>query len=213
LNDGLMEPVSLTLPPGLLNPPFSSNPDNCPAVVGGNVEISQRLTDTLLKAFGTVACSQGTMNNVLFGNQQFGYYETVAGGTGAGEGFNGASGVHQHMTNTRITDPEIMEHRYPVRLQRFQIRKNSGGKGAFHGGDGLIREYEFLEEMELSLLTQHRVVAPYGMKGGEPGSRGEQWLIKPNSQKTKLDGITSLKVNKKDILLLKTPGGGGFGKE
>ncbi|VAW30520.1 5-oxoprolinase, HyuA-like domain / 5-oxoprolinase, HyuB-like domain [hydrothermal vent metagenome] len=203
--------MSLTLPLGLLNPPFSSNPDNCPAVVGGNVEISQRLTDTLLKAFGTVACSQGTMNNVLFGNRQFGYYETVAGGTGAGEGFKGASGVHQHMTNTRITDPEIMEYRYPVRLQRFQIRKNSGGKGAFYGGDGLIREYEFLEEMELSLLTQHRVVAPYGMKGGEPGSKGEQWLIKPNSQKIKLDGITNLKVNKKDILLLKTPGGGGFG--
>ena len=212
LNDGLMEPVSLTLPPGLLNPPFSSNPDDCPAVVGGNVEISQRLTDTLLKAFGTVACSEGTMNNVLFGNRQFGYYETVAGGTGAGEGFNGASGVHQHMTNTRITDPEIMEHRYPIRLQRFQIRKNSGGKGAFHGGDGLIREYEFLEDMELSLLTQHRVVSPYGMEGGEPGSRGEQWLIKPNGQKIKLDGITNLKVSKKDVLLLKTPGGGGFGK-
>ena len=212
LNDGLMNPVSITVPEGMLNPPFGDSADNCPAVVGGNVEISQRLTDTLLKAFKIAGCSQGTMNNVLFGNATFGYYETVAGGTGAGEGFDGVSGLHQHMTNTRITDPEIMEHRYPVRLHRFQIRKNSGGKGAFRGGDGLIREYEFLEEVEVSLLTQHRVVEPYGMKGAKPGSKGEQWLVHPDGQKQKLAGITNFKAQKHDKLILKTPGGGGFGE-
>ncbi len=211
LNDGLMEPVSITVPEGLLNPPFD-RADNSPAVVGGNVEISQRLTDTLLKAFKIAGCSQGTMNNVLFGNANFGYYETIAGGTGAGEGFNGVSGLHQHMTNTRITDPEVMEHRYPVRIHRFQIRKNSGGKGAFCGGEGLIREYEFLEVVEVSLLTQHRVEAPYGMNGAEPGSKGEQWLVPRDGQKQKLPGITNFKAQKHDKLIIKTPGGGGFGK-
>ena len=211
LNDGLMDPVTVFVPEGMLNPLFSDDADECPAVVGGNVEISQRLTDTLLKAFEIVGCSQGTMNNVLFGNQNFGYYETVAGGTGAGEGFHGVSGLHQHMTNTRITDPEIMEHRYPVRIHRFQIRKNSGGRGAFNGGNGLVREYEFLEEVEVSLLTQHRVVAPYGMKGAEPGIRGEQWVVHPDGKKQKLEGITNFKVHKHDRLILKTPGGGGFG--
>ena len=140
-----------------------------------------------------------------------GYYETVAGGTGAGKGFDGASGVHQHMTNTRITDPEIMEHRYPLRLWRFVIRKDSGGWGAFKGGDGLIREYEFLEDMELSILSQHRKIAPYGMKGGEAGSKGEQWLITAKGEKQQLEGISNLKIHKNDIFLLKTPGGGGFG--
>ncbi len=212
LNDGLMEPVSIHLPTGLLNPEFSNNPDECPAVVGGNVEISQRLTDTLLKAFGIAACSQGTMNNVLFGNRQFGYYETVAGGVGATRNSDGASGVHQHMTNTRITDPEILEHRYPIRLKRFEIRQGSGGKGKHKGGDGLIREYEFLDDVELSILSQHRKSAPYGMNGGEHGKTGDQWLITASGVKRHLDGITQLKVHKNDIFLLKTPGGGGFGK-
>jgi 5-oxoprolinase (ATP-hydrolysing) len=211
LNDGLMKPVSIHLPTGLLNPVFSDNPDECPAVVGGNVEISQRLTDTLLKAFGIAACSQGTMNNVLFGNRQFGYYETVAGGVGATRNSDGASGVHQHMTNTRITDPEILEHRYPIRLKRFAIRQGSGGKGKHKGGDGLIREYEFLDDMELSILSQHRKSAPYGMNGGEQGKTGDQWLITASGVKRHLDGITQLKVHKNDIFLLKTPGGGGFG--
>jgi 5-oxoprolinase (ATP-hydrolysing) len=213
LNDGLMEPVRITLPEGILHPSFDNNPDNCPAVVGGNVEISQRLTDTLLKAFGIAGCSQGTMNNVLFGNHKFGYYETVAGGVGAVDGFDGVSGIHQHMTNTRITDPEILEYRYPVRLHQFSIRKNSGGKGAFNGGDGLIREYEFLEELEVSLLTQHRIVAPYGMEGAASGRTGEQWIVTRNGQKKKLDGITSFLAKKHERLILKTPGGGGFGKE
>ncbi len=213
LNDGLMEPVSVHLPAGLLNPVFSDDPDECPAVVGGNVEVSQRLTDTLLKAFGVAACSQGTMNNVLFGNRNFGYYETVAGGVGATPVADGASGVHQHMTNTRITDPEILEFRYPVRLKRFQIRENSGGDGKHSGGNGLIREYEFLEEMELSLLSQHRKTVPYGMRGGQPGSPGEQWLVSADGIKKQLEGISRIKVHPKDVLLLKTPGGGGFGEK
>jgi len=211
LNDGLMEPVSMNLPTGLLNPVFGDNPDECPAVVGGNVEISQRLTDTLLKAFGIAACSQGTMNNVLFGNRHFGYYETVAGGVGATKNSDGASAVHQHMTNTRITDPEIMEYRYPIRIKRFEIRHESGGRGNHKGGNGVVREYEFLDDMELSILSQHRKFAPYGMAGGEAGMTGEQWLINARGEKKPLRGITQLKVHKKDVFLLKTPGGGGFG--
>ncbi|MDZ7718266.1 MAG: hydantoinase B/oxoprolinase family protein [Balneolaceae bacterium] len=164
LNDGLLEPVEITIPRGMLNPEFPSDPTKCPAVVGGNIETSQRLTDTLLKAFNMAACSYGTMNNVLFGNDSFGYYETVAGGTGAGNGFHGADAVHQHMTNTRATDPEILEHRYPVILNRYQIRKKSGGNGKWKGGNGIIREMKFTEPVTLSVLTQHRTVPPYGLE-------------------------------------------------
>src|SRR5215203_6919681 len=140
----------------MLNPPFPEDPAEAPAVVGGNVETSQRVVDTLLKAFGLAACSQGTMNNLLFGNERFGFYETVCGGAGAGPGFRGASAVHTHMTNTRITDPEVLEQRYPVRLERFAIRRGSGGAGRWHGGDGAVRRIRFLEPMSLSLLSQHR---------------------------------------------------------
>ena len=169
LNEGLMRAVEVRIPAGLLDPPFPDDPAACPAVVGGNVETSQRLVDTLLKALGLAACSQGTMNNVLFGNERFGYYETVCGGSGAGPGFDGTDAVHTHMTNTRITDPEIAEHRYPVRLERFAIRTGSGGAGRHRGGDGAVREMTFLEPVELSILSQHRSVAPFGLEGGEPG--------------------------------------------
>ena len=213
LNDGLMKPVSIILPEGFLNPPFHKSPEECPAIVGGNVEVSQRLTDTLLKAFGVAACSQGTMNNVLFGNDRFGYYETICGGTGATEDFSGASAVHQHMTNTRITDPEVLEHRYPVRLNRFEIRKNSGGNGQFRGGDGVIREYTFLEDVELSLLSQHRKYQPYGMQGGQPGKTGEQYIIKPDKSIIEFQGVDQRKLKKGDTFVLKTPGGGGWGNK
>jgi len=212
LNDGLMDPVHLILPEGFLNPPFNRSPENCPAVVGGNVEVSQRLTDTLLKAFSVAACSQGTMNNVLFGNDHFGYYETLCGGVGATDGFHGASAVHQHMTNTRITDPEVLEHRYPVRLNRFEVRKGSGGSGKFHGGDGVIREYTFLEDVELSLLSQHRTCRPYGMKGGKPGRPGGQKIIKANGQTITVKGIDHYHLKKGDTFVIFTPGGGGWGK-
>ncbi len=212
LNDGLMEPVTLILPEGFLSPPFDRSPEECPAVVGGNVEVSQRLTDALLKAFGIAACSQGTMNNVLFGNRQFGYYETVGGGTGAVEGSGGTSAVHQHMTNTRITDPEIIEHRFPILLNRFSIRKNSGGKGKFKGGDGIIREYTFLEDMELSLLSQHRTSGPYGINGGGEGVPGTQRIIKQDGTKVPVSGIDHHHVEKGDTFILETPGGGGWGR-
>lgn len=212
LNDGLMVPVKINIPKGLLNPPFDQEPDKCPAVVGGNIEVSQRLTDTLLKAFEKAACSQGTMNNVLFGNADFGYYETISGGSGAGKNFAGTSGVHQHMTNTRITDPEILEHRYPVRLDSFSIRPESGGNGKYNGGNGVIRAFTFLESVELSLLSQHRKYAPYGLKGGEAGKRGEQYVIRANGEKISLEGMSHCLLNPNDQFIIETPGGGGFGK-
>lgn len=213
LNEGLLEPVRIILPKGLLNPLFPDDPKNCPAIVGGNVEVSQRLTDTLLKPFGILACSQGTMNNVLFGNKHFSYYETICGGCGAGNGFHGASAVHHHMTNTRITDPEIMEFRYPVRLESFSIRKNSGGKGKFKGGDGVIREISFLEITSLSVLTQHRTTSPYGMKNGAPGKPGKQYILRKDGTKKILKPVDGCIVNPGDKLVILTPGGGGFGKE
>jgi len=212
LNDGLMEPVTIILPTGMLNPVFKENPELCPAIVGGNVEISQRLTDTLLKAFGIVAASQGTMNNTLFGNDKFGYYETVCGGCGAGNGFNGASAVHHHMTNTRITDPEIMEHRYPVRLEEFSIRKGSGGQGKWKGGDGVKRVITFLEPVNLSVLTQRRSSGPYGLFGGAAGSPGCQQVIRKNGQVIKLKSVHNINLDEGDQFIMETPGGGGFGK-
>ena len=211
LNDGLLEPVEIYIPKGMLNPDFSDDPAECPAVVGGNIEVSQRLIDTLIKAFKLSACSYGTMNNVLFGNDSFGYYETVAGGTGAGPDFDGADGVHQHMTNTRAADPEILELRYPVRLDRYEIRKNSGGHGKYKGGDGLIRELTFLDDVSLSVLSQHREVEPYGMDGGQNGITGHQWIGRKNGTIEKLDWRDGSEVKSGDRFIMLTPGGGGWG--
>jgi len=213
LNDGLLTPINLILPECMLNPVFPDDPSQCPAVVGGNIETSQRLTDTLLKAFGLSACSYGTMNNVLFGNDHFGYYETVGGGTGAGEGFNGSDAVHQHMTNTRATDPEVLEHRYPVRLDRYSIRGKSGGAGKWNGGNGMVRELTILEPVSLSVLTQHRNVEPYGLKGGENGKSGRQWVEKANGEKEELSWRDGADLGKGDRFILLTPGGGGYGKK
>jgi 5-oxoprolinase (ATP-hydrolysing) len=212
LTEGLLESVKIILPRGILNPKFQSNAKESPAVVGGNTEVSQRLTDLLLKAFGLAACSQGTMNNFLFGNAHFGYYETICGGTGAGNGFHGASAIHQHMTNTRITDPEIMEWRYPVRVERFAIRKNSGGNGKWKGGDGVIREIYFKEPMDINILSQHRIQSPYGIKGGSFGKTGEQFIHRANLRKIKLSPIDGEHVDKGDRIVIKTPGGGAWGK-
>lgn len=208
MNEGLMQPIQVILPHGMLHPDFTKTQ---PAVVGGNTEVSQRLTDTLLKALQLAACSQGTMNNFLFGNKRFGFYETICGGSSAVAGFAGADAVHTHMTNTRITDAEILEHRYPVLLTRFEIRKNSGGKGRWRGGDGVIREVKFNEKMEVNLLTQHRIEKPYGMAGGKPGKRGEQYLILSTGEKIELTGLATIEVNNGDSVLIETPGGGGFG--
>lgn len=210
MNEGMMDRVKLVLPHGLLNPDFQKS---MPAVVGGNTEVSQRLTDTLLKALDLAACSQGTMNNFLFGNTKFGYYETICGGTGAGRGFHGASAVHQHMTNTRITDPELLEHRYPVRLEKFEVRKNSGGRGKWKGGDGVVRSFFFTAELEVNILSQHRVEKPYGLKGGGPGKPGQQRIIRKNGSTQRLKGMDSATVQPGDFLIIETPGGGGFGAE
>jgi 5-oxoprolinase (ATP-hydrolysing) len=211
LTEGLLQPVDLILPEGtLLNPVFTGDPSRDPAVVGGNVEVSQRLVDTLLLAFGLQACSQGTMNNLLFGDGRFGYYETVAGGTGAGPEGRGADGVHSHMTNTAITDPEILEQRYPVRLWRFGLRRGSGGRGRHRGGDGVVREFEFLSPLTVSLLTQHRASGPYGLAGGEEGQPGRQTLLRDGGE-SELPGCVSFEARACDRLRLQTPGGGGWG--
>jgi 5-oxoprolinase (ATP-hydrolysing) len=214
MNEGLMERVKLILPNGLLDPFSNSSIDQSqlPAVVGGNTEVSQRLTDTLLKALELLACSQGTMNNFLFGNERFGYYETIGGGTGAGNGFAGADAIHSHMTNTRITDPEILELRYPVRLEKFEIRKNSGGNGKWRGGDGMVREIFFKQKMDINILSQHRKEKPYGLKGGEAGKIGEQVLVNTSGKKAQLKGMDSTSVNQGDRIIIRTPGGGGWGK-
>jgi 5-oxoprolinase (ATP-hydrolysing) len=212
LNEGMLQAVKIHIPENtLLNPVFDDDPEKCPAVVGGNVELSQRLTDTLLKAFAMAACSQGTMNNVLFGNDNFGFYETICGGVGATENGPGANAVHQHMTNTRITDPEIMEFRYPVAVQKFAIRKNSGGHGKNRGGDGVVRELLFKEPVTLTVLTQHRKVAPYGMAGGEAGKCGKQYLIRSSGQEETLEYIDTAALEAGDKLVIETPGGGGYG--
>lgn len=212
LNEGLMHKVKIELPICMLNPGSVEKYKHYPAVVGGNTEVSQRLTDTLFKAFQLMACSQGTMNNLLFGNDAFGYYETICGGTGAGQGFHGADAVHSNMTNTRITDPEILEWRYPVRLLEFSVRKNSGGKGKWRGGNGVLRVFEFLQDLELSMLSQHRKEKPFGLKSGQAGKVGMQYLISRQGHKQSLKGSFSIQVNQGEILQVLTPGGGGYGK-
>jgi len=211
LNEGLLAPVELVIPPGMLNPPMDADPTRCPAVAGGNVETSQRIVDALLRALGLCAASQGTMNNVLFGNERFGYYETVCGGAGAGPGFAGADAVHTHMTNTRITDPEVLERRYPVRLERFAVRRGSGGAGRFRGGDGTVREITFLEPAMLSLLTQRRARGAPGMEGGEAGAPGQQRILRADGRSEALGSVDGRRVSPGDRLVLQTPGGGGWG--
>jgi 5-oxoprolinase (ATP-hydrolysing) len=206
LNGGCLEPVRVVVPAGsLLDPPPGA------AVVGGNVETSQRIVDVLLGAIGAVAASQGTMNNVTFGDEGFGYYETIGGGAGAGDGCDGASGVHTHMTNTRITDPEVLEARHPVRLRRFALRRGSGGAGRWRGGDGLVRDYEFLAPVTLSLLTERRSTAPYGLAGGAPGRPGHNRVERADGGSTVLSHRATLKLDAGDRLVVETPGGGGFG--
>ncbi|MGI9244430.1 MAG: hydantoinase B/oxoprolinase family protein, partial [Verrucomicrobiales bacterium] len=209
LNEGILTDLEISLPECFLNPCFTEDPNSCPAVVGGNVETSQRLVDTLLKALGIQACSQGTMNNFIFGDDTFGYYETIAGGSGAGPGYAGTDAIHTHMTNTAITDPEILESRYPVKLHRFSIRENSGGNGTYTGGNGVIREIEFLAPLSVSLLTQHRNSAPYGLHGGSPGAPGKQTRTKTSGEIIGLPPSTKFEAEPGDRLTIETPGGGG----
>ena len=212
LNEGLLKPIDITLPRCFLNPKFPKNPRSCPAVVAGNVETSQRIVDALIRALGLAAGSQGTMNNLIFGNRHCSYYETIGGGAGAGPNFPGAAGVHTHMTNTGATDPEILENRFPVRLVQFAIRKNSGGQGRYPGGNGLIRQLTFTQPVQVSLLTQHRVHPPLGAAGGQPGKTGSQTILRKDGSVETLPSTASPALNAGDSLLIKTPGGGGWGQ-
>jgi 5-oxoprolinase (ATP-hydrolysing) len=201
LNSGCLRAVTLVIPPGSLLAPDADR-----AVAGGNVETSQRIVDVLLGALGKAAASQGTMNNLTFGNERFGYYETIAGGAGATAVGPGASGVHTHMTNTRITDPEVLEARFPVRLVRFSLRPGSGGAGRHRGGDGVIREIELLQPMRVSILSERRTRRPFGLAGGQPGAAGRNL-----HNGRDLGGKASFDAAAGDVIRIETPGGGGFG--
>jgi 5-oxoprolinase (ATP-hydrolysing) len=202
LNSGCLRHVQLLVPERSL---LSPGPER--AVAGGNVETSQRIVDVLLGAAGALAASQGTMNNLSFGDGSYGYYETIAGGAGAGPSFAGASAVHTHMTNTRITDVEVMERRFPVRILEHSVRRGSGGDGAQRGGDGVTRCFEFLAPAHVSILSQRRTTQAFGLQGGSPGSVGQNTL---NGRE--LPGSASFDVVAGDTLTLRTPGGGGFGR-
>ena len=206
LNQGCLNKIRILIEDGSLLAPSEHA-----AVAGGNVLTSQRLTDVILKAFGVCAGSQGCMNNLTFGNADFGYYETIGGGAGAGPGWHGQSGVHTHMTNTRSTDPEILESRYPVLLREFSIRHGSGGAGLFHGGDGLIREIEFLKPLNVAILSERRVYPPYGMEGGEPGALGKNIFLKRDGSRIDLGGKNEVHAQPGDRIRILTPGGGGYG--
>ncbi|XP_057652765.1 5-oxoprolinase isoform X1 [Diorhabda carinulata] len=207
LNQGCLAPVKINIPKGSILDPS----DNA-AVVGGNVLTSQRIVDVVLKAFQVCAASQGCMNNITFGDETWGCYETVAGGSGAGPTWHGCSGVHTHMTNTRITDIEILERRYPLIVRKFMLRPNSGGNGKFRGGDGVVRELMFRSALTLSVLTERRVLQPYGLEGGEPGSRGMNLLIRADGRIINLGPKTAVSVQPGDIFQLHTPAGGGYGR-
>lgn len=212
LNDGALRAVEIILPNGILNPPAAQTAAESPAVAAGNVETSQRIVDVLLGALGIAAASQGTMNNLLFGNREFGYYETICGGSGATAAGPGANAVQVHMTNTRSTDPEILERRLPVRLLEFSIRKDSGGDGLHKGGDGITRRLEFLAPLEVSLITERRGPhPPYGVNGGSPGLFGKNELAFSRGEVRELPGICEFEVSAGDVLSIHTPGGGGFG--
>ncbi|MEU0218003.1 hydantoinase B/oxoprolinase family protein [Streptomyces sp. NPDC006265] len=206
LNDGCLRPLSIRVPPGSL-----LAPEPPAAVVAGNVETSQAVTGALYAALGVQAEGSGTMNNVTFGNERHQYYETVASGSGAGDGFPGAPVVQTHMTNSRLTDPEVLEWRLPVRLEEFAVRRGSGGAGRWHGGDGAVRRIRFLEPMTVSTLSQHRRVPPYGMAGGQPGALGANRVEHADGTVTALGGSDSADLVTGDVLVIETPGGGGYG--
>lgn len=214
LNAGVLKPVKILIPRCLLNPSDHENPQQCPAIVGGNVETSQRIVDVLIGALGLAAGSQGTMNNLLFGDDNFGYYETICGGAGATADAAGASAVHTHMTNTRITDPEVLERRYPVRLNEFSIRRGSGGVGKHAGGDGVIRHITFLAPLTVSLLSNRRgEFTPTGMAGGGNGKAGANLLRRADGSEQLLAGCEQCSVAAGDQITIKTPGGGAWGVE
>jgi 5-oxoprolinase (ATP-hydrolysing) len=206
LNAGCLRPLEIVIPKGNLLDP-------CPpaAVVAGNVETSQCIVDALYGALGVMAAAQGTMNNFTFGNNRHQYYETLCGGAGAGPSFDGASAVHTHMTNSRLTDPEVLEWRLPVQVEEFRIREHSGGPGRWHGGDGVVRRIRFLEPMTAAILSGHRRIPPYGLEGGKPGLTGRNTVERADGRIEELPGTAQITVQAGDVFVIETPGGGGYG--
>jgi len=208
LNAGCLKPLTVIIPPGtMLSPEYPA------AVAAGNVETSQAVTGALYAALGVMAEGSGTMNNVTFGNDRHQYYETVASGSGAGHGFDGTDLVQTKMTNSRLTDPEVLEWRYPVRLESYAIRHGSGGRGRWHGGDGGTRRIRFLEPMTVTTLASHRRVPAFGLRGGSPGDLGRHWIEHPDGTVTPMSGCDSVRLASGDVFVIETPGGGGFGAE
>jgi 5-oxoprolinase (ATP-hydrolysing) len=207
LNAGCLKPLAIIIPEGsMLNPRYPA------AVVAGNVETSQCLTDTLYGALGVMGASQGTMNNFTFGNDRYQYYETISSGSGAGNGFDGCTPVQTHMTNSCMTDPEILEFRYPVRVEEHSIRYGSGGAGKWRGGPGALRRVRFLETMTAGILSGHRIVPPYGMAGGGEGQTGRNWVERADGSVTALRGSDETVCHPGDVFVVQTPTGGGYGR-
>ncbi|MDZ7956430.1 MAG: hydantoinase B/oxoprolinase family protein [Aulosira sp. DedQUE10] len=205
LNAGCLKPLEIIIPEGcMLNPTYPA------AVVAGNVETSQTIVDALYGALGVMAASQGTMNNFTFGNERYQYYETICGGSGAGANFDGTDAVHTHMTNSRLTDPEVLETRYPVQVESFSLRPNSGGKGKFSGGNGVIRRIKFQEPMTANILSNHRRIPPFGLNGGEAGQVGRNWIQRQDGSQETLDSTATVEMKPGDVFVIETPGGGGF---
>ncbi|MEA5580774.1 hydantoinase B/oxoprolinase family protein [Nodularia harveyana UHCC-0300] len=206
LNAGCLKPLEIIVPVGcMLNPTYPA------AVVAGNVETSQTIVDALYAALGVMAGSQGTMNNFTFGNQRYQYYETICGGSGAGVNFDGTDAVHTHMTNSRLTDPEVLETRYPVLVESFSLRPDSGGQGKYCGGNGVVRRIRFLEPMTANILSSHRLVPPLGLDGGKPGKVGRNWIQRDDGRDEDLQSTATAEMEAGDVFVIETPGGGGFG--
>jgi len=206
MNEGVLKPLNLIIPEGsMLNPRYPA------AVVAGNVEVSQYVTDALYGALGVMSASQGTMNNFTFGNEEHQYYETIAGGSGAGPGFDGTAAVQTHMTNSRMTDPEVLEWRFPVLVETHAIRRGSGGEGAQRGGDGALRRIRFLEAMTANILAGHRRIAPFGLEGAAPGALGRNWVERGDGSIEEFGATHTAEMRAGDVFAIETPGGGGFG--
>jgi 5-oxoprolinase (ATP-hydrolysing) len=207
LNAGCLKPLKVIIPPGsMLNPHYPAS------VVSGNVETSTCITNALYGALGVMAAAQGTMNNFTFGNARYQYYETISGGSGAGPGFDGTDVVQTNMTNSRLTDPEILEFRFPVRLESYAIRAGSGGAGRWRGGNGGVRRIRFLEPMTAAILSNNRIHAPFGMAGGAPGARGRNLVERADGRVEELGHIGKAEMGAGDVFVIETPGGGGFGE-
>jgi 5-oxoprolinase (ATP-hydrolysing) len=206
LNDGCLKPIEIVIPPGTFLSPAPGA-----AVVAGNTEVSQATCNALFGALGAIACSQATMNNFIFGNAHLQYYETICGGTGAGPGFDGTAAVQTHMTNTRMTDPEVLELRTPVRLEAFAIRRGSGGAGCWRGGNGAVRRIRFLAPMTAVIVASRRNVAPFGLAGGADGAPGRQWIERADGSREPLTGTDQAELEAGDVFVIETPGGGGYG--